>query len=179
MLVKSSSLQFLAVACLFVATGASAQTEPGVAPRGVWLSAGLGAGMFVSRANDAAFSGEASLTYRFGANLIVVRGAGAAELFGSGAGDIGLLFGRARVQPHRRTSIAAGLAVVGGCRAASTGLLGGSCDRVPTSIGIPVEAQVAWVPLRELGLGLVAFADVSQHLSFVGAALSIQVGRLW
>ena len=178
MLLKSSSLQLLAVVCLFVATRASAQTEPGVAPRGVWLSAGLGAGMFVTHSNDAAFAGEASLTYRFGANLIVVRGAGAAELFGSGAGDVGLLFGRARVEPHQRTSIAAGLAVVGGCRSTSTAVLGGHCDRAPTSIGIPVEAQVAWVPLRELGLGLVAFADVSRHLSFVGAALSLQVGRL-
>ena len=179
MLLKSSFLQLLAVGSLFVATGASAQTEPGVAPRGVWLSAGFGAGTFLSHANDAAFAGSASLTYRFGANLIVLRGAGVAELFGSGAGDVGLLFGRARVQPHRRTSIAAGLAVVGGCRSTSTAVLGGGCNRAPTSIGIPVEAQVVWVPLRELGLGLVAFADVSRHLSFVGAALSIQVGRLW
>ncbi len=173
-----SALTCASLCVLLIGPKVVAQTEQPRGERHAWLAAGLGPGVFLTGANDLAFAGDGSFTYNFGANVIVARAAGVAELFGSGAVDIGLLYGRAHQAAHIRTSIAVGLALVHGCRATSTVVLGGTCPQVPWSVGVPVEIQASWLAGSELGLGLVGFADVNRRLPFVGASLSILLGGL-
>ena len=137
-----------------------------------WLSVGLGAG-----SED--FAGHAALFYQHRANLFALRASATAGLFDDGIQDVALLYGRAHGPRDRwRLGLATGLAVVDGCIEPGEGSLFGDCEAQPTVVGVPVDAQVVWLPSEYVGLGLHGFADFNSVRSFGGVTLSLQLGRV-
>jgi hypothetical protein len=153
-------------------SSATAQADPSLPRDSYWLSAGLGAGT-----ED--FAGSASLSYQHGVHLLSLRAAGTAGLFDDGFGDVALLYGRATLAGDRRyrASAALGLAVVDGCESAGDGGLG-DCTDQGNPVGLPIEAQLSWLPTSYLGVGLYGFADFNRARSFAGVTLGLQVGRV-
>jgi hypothetical protein len=147
--------------------------KPRPQPDTYWLGAGLGAG-----SED--FAGHASLAYQHGPSLFSLRLAGTAGLFDDGFGDIGLLYGRATRQAGRRYRAAAaiGLAAVDGCETPGPGALFSTCEAPSTVLGLPLEAQLAWLPAEFLGIGLYGFADFNSLRSFAGVTFSLQLGKV-
>jgi len=137
-----------------------------------WLSVGLGVG-----SED--FAGHAALFYQHRANLFALRASATAGLFDDGIQDVALLYGRAYGPRNRwRLGLATGLALVDGCIEPGEGSLFGDCKARPTVVGVPVDAQVVWLPSEYVGLGLHGFADFNSLLSFAGVTLSLQLGRV-
>jgi len=139
-----------------------------------WLGAGLGLG-----SED--FGGQLNGSYQFGANVISLRIASTiastAGLFGDGFVDYGLLYGRATrgAGEHHLLAIAAGVAVVDGCRG---GGIFSDCRDVSAVIGLPLEFQASYRPGKLIGIGLYGFANLNRMRSFGGLTLGLQVGRL-
>ena len=168
----------LLVCSLGLATGSRAQDTnpiPAQAPLQrdlYWLSAGLGAG-----SED--FAGHAALFYQHRANFFALRASATAGLFDDGIQDVALLYGRAHGPRNRwRLGLATGVALVDGCIEPGEGSLFGNCDERPTVVGVPVDAQVVWLPSQYVGLGLHGFADFNSMRSFGGVTLSLQLGRV-
>lgn len=141
------------------------------APRDVfWVAAGLGAGT-----ED--FAGAAGVTYQHGVHLFSLRAAASAGLFEDGFSDIAVLYGRATrtARDRYRAGAAIGLAAVDGCVGGS---VFSSCQNQRTVVGLPLEAQLAWLPATFLGFGLYGFADFNRTRSFAGVTLSVQLGRV-
>lgn len=154
-------------------SSATAQAAPSLPRDSYWLSAGLGAG-----SED--FAGSASISYQHGVHLLSLRAAGTAGLFDDGFGDVALLYGRATRTGDRRyrASAALGLALVDGCETAGDGGLFGDCTDQGTPVGLPIEAQLFWLPTTFLGVGLYGFADFNRARSFAGVTLGVQLGRV-
>lgn len=162
----------------WLAAGAQAQTPPTAAPHTLWVSGGLGGATFLSGASEGAFAGLATINFGFGASLLTLRTGTVGELFGSSAWDGSVLYGHAFRGRYTRTTVSAGVGVAGGCHANSPTLLGGTCDVVPTGLAFPLQLSASLLPLHTVGIGIVAFADVSRHLSFAGAAVDLEIGKL-
>ena len=152
---------------------AAAQAAPSLPRDSYWLGAGLGAGT-----ED--FAGSAHISYQHGVHLLSLRAATTAGLFDDGFGDVALLYGRATRAGDRRyrASAALGLAVVDGCEKAGDGGLFGDCTDRGTHVGLPIEAQLSWLPTTFLGVGLYGFADFNGARSFAGVTLGVQLGRV-
>jgi hypothetical protein len=134
---------------------------------GYWLTGGVG---FGSRGGAAAVGGS----YRFGQNLLSARAAGTIAFFGDELWDIGVLYGRANQPSFIHFSLAAGIGAVGG---SGRETLFDPGERLPTTIGVPVEAQLFFRPVPLLGVGLYGFGNVNREESFVGLAAAVQLGR--
>jgi hypothetical protein len=86
--------------------------------------------------------------------------------------DYGLLFGRATPPTDLHASVAAGVGIVTVDRdSAGTRT---TTRRFP----VPVEAQVAWRPIRYFGVALCGFARFNNRQTFGGVTLGLQLGRL-
>jgi hypothetical protein len=135
-----------------------------------WVAAGLGVG-----SED--FAGDAGVSYQHGIHLFSFRVAASAGLFDDQFSDIALLYGRATrtARDRYRAGAAIGLAAVDGCVGGS---LFGDCQHRRTVVGLPLEAQLAWLPATFLGFGLYGFADFNRTRSFAGVTLSVQLGRV-
>ena len=47
-----------------------------------------------------------------------------------------------------------------------------------STIGLAIESQLIWAPVRAWGLGLYGFANINSERSFVGVLLSLPIGKL-
>jgi hypothetical protein len=138
-----------------------------------WVNFGLGKGSVGTHA----FALEANSSYQFGKSLITLRSAGTAELFGKSIGDYGLLYGIILKQQPTFVSFGVGLAFVGG--SISQGLFSTKePEKIGPTIGLPLEVQLFFRPARFLGIGLYGFANLNPEESFVGATISLQLGKL-
>jgi hypothetical protein len=146
------------------AGSASVQERPGT----YWLTAGLG---FGTRGGAGALGGS----YQIGQNLFSVRAAGTVAFFGDELWDAGVLYGRSLRPGVIHFSLAGGIAAVGGSRREA---LFDPDERIPTTVGFPVEVQLFFRPLRIVGFGLYGFGNVNREESFIGAAAAAQLGRL-
>ncbi len=118
----------------------------------------------------------ANLSYQFRTHLISLRGATSVAIFEDNVWDVGLLYGFATQSERFHTSFSFGVAVIGGSR--SDGLFSPS-ETIPTQFGFPLEANLYWRPLPNLGLGAYAAANINGDASFAGIGLSLQLfGRL-
>lgn len=135
----------------------------------IWVNAGLGVGT-----DD--ISGFVIASYQKGNNLLSIRGALSGDMIsGDEFWDIGVLYGRATSQQRYHASISAGLAIVGGKRDYGWSSSG---NDVPLTVGLPLKAQLNWLPTSVLGIGLQGFANINPEQSFAGLALSLQLGKL-
>jgi len=137
-----------------------------------WVSGGLGVG-----SED--FGGSANVAFQHGSHLFSLRTAATAGLFDDGFGDVALLYGYATPTSSRHHAGAAiGIAIVDGCVDPGDGGVFSSCIDQGTVIGLPIEAQLAWLPAKFLGIGLYGFGNINRRRSFGGVTLSLQVGRV-
>lgn len=170
--ITAAFVGLLALAPLSPGAVALAQEEvPARAEEYVWLGAGLGVG-----SED--FAGSANLSLQLGPHLFSLRVAGTAGLFDDGFGDVALLYGRATrdVESRYRAGLALGIAAADGCETPGAGALFSTCEDRRTVVGLPIEAQLVWLPAEFLGIGLYGFADLNRNRSFAGLTLTLQFG---
>jgi len=94
--------------------------------------------------------------------------------------DVGLLVGLAGQSRKGHASIAIGLARVTGSRSEGLDLFGtgtGREDIVPT-LGLPIELQLFGNIVRNLGLGLYAYANLNAEQVFGGITVNLRLGKL-
>ena len=154
---------------LLLSTHAEGASQSPVVPSRdrFWASAGLGVG-----SED--FGGSANVAFQHGSHLFSLRTAASAGLFDDGFGDVALLYGYATPTSRRHHAGAAiGIAIVNGC---VEGSVFSSCIDQGTVLGLPLEAQLAWLPTKFLGIGLYGFGNVNRMRSFGGVTLSLQLG---
>ena len=121
---------------------------------------------------------------QFGSNLVAVRVASAASIVGAivnaisgkpgetSANDYGLLFGHATRPAAVYASAAAGVGL------ATVDRDSAGTRTTTRRFTVPVEAQVAWRPIRYLGLVLCGFASLNSRQTFSGVTVGLQLGRL-
>jgi hypothetical protein len=134
-----------------------------------WVSGGVGVGT-IGVAGHIAGSVDARH------NVLTIRGATAAEIFGDDFWDVGFLYGRSLRRPSIYAALSAGVGIAGGTHA--SGFLGSNNTPKPQRFTVPLEAQVGWRPSAFLGLGVVLFASLNESGSFGGATLELQLGKL-
>jgi hypothetical protein len=149
--------------------GDSTWTQP---RRGAhWVTAGVG----VAAPDHHAFAGAAS--YQRGGTVLSLRAARVRRSTPDGKDygyyDAGLLLGRALRSGYAHASLGAGVAWVGGEREGAAG----EVERLPATLGIPLEVQLFVRPLDFMGIGVYGFGDWNRERSFAGVAASIQLGR--
>lgn len=106
-----------------------------------------------------------------------MRIVGCGELFGKSLNDYSILYGRAFTSSAFLASLGGGLGFVDG--SISNGLFSEEePEEIEMIIGLPLEAQLFWRPLRFLGLGLYGFANINSEESFYGCTLALQIGKL-
>ena len=138
-----------------------------------WLNFGIGAGSV----GEEGIAIAANLSYHFDKNLLSLRAVGNGELFGKTMSDYGLLYGRSLKQNSLFVSVGAGLALVEG--SISHGLFSNKePEKIGPTLGVPLELQLFWRPSSFLGIGLYGFANLNPEESFVGATISLQLGKL-
>ena len=133
-----------------------------------WLGLGLGAG-------SEGFAGSAHLSYQHGVHLLSLRYAATSGLFEDAFHDVAILYGRTTHTPDSRyrAGVALGVGLADGC---AGGGIFSNCSKKPTVVGLPVEAHLAWLPSRWIGLALYGFADFNKVRSFAGLTLGFLVG---
>ena len=103
------------------------------------------------------------------------------NLFGSSlppesAWDIGFLYGIGSTKGKSSITISSGVSFVGGMR------LGDDESNYKeisiSTIGLPVEAQVAWSFLQGFGLSVTLFGNINSEKSFGGVTLNLIFGKL-
>lgn len=52
------------------------------------------------------------------------------------------------------------------------------CTPQATVVGLPIEAQLAWLPSKVIGIALYGFANFNRVRSFAGLTFGLQVGSL-
>ena len=158
-----------------------------------WLKLGLGSGI---RNHMSGLSIGGNIAYQFGTNLLSIRSVFTGETqfrnffffnepFES-FWDIGTLYGKNIKTKYLFTSIAIGIGVIGGMRRGRYlytvyGWPGEThyYEKLPFfTIGIPIEAQISWIPTSFCGMGITAFANLNRRNSFVGILLSKLFGKL-
>ncbi len=141
----------------------------------LWASGGLGVG-------SDEFGVSANVAFQHGSHLFSLRTAATAGLFQDHDGfrDVALLYGYATPTSSRHHAGAAiGIAIVDACVDSEGGLFSSSsCIDQRTVLGLPIEAQLAWLPAKFLGIGLYGFGNVNRRRSFGGVTLSLQLGRV-
>ena len=116
---------------------------------------------------------ELSCVYQTGGYLVMARMCvtGVPTLIYQGppdeAGDYGLLGGFGTQRRNVHMHLAAGLGY-------TVGYYGGSFR----TIGVPLEAGVAWTPLPFAGVGLSLFGNLNARIPFAGLVLHLRAGKL-
>jgi hypothetical protein len=173
----------LAAALAAFAAHASRAAAQGAPPAhtAVWASFGMGRA-FLPQGADIGLHLEGS--YQFGSNVVSVRTGSASSIVNAiinaitgepgnvDAHDFAVLFGRATAPAQLYGSAAAGVGLVVADRD-SAGTRTSS-----QKFTVPVEGQVAWRPLRYLGLVLCGYASFNSVRTFSGVTLGLQLGRL-
>jgi hypothetical protein len=133
-----------------------------------WINLGIGGGTF-----EGVIS--ANVSYQFKRNILSIRGVETGEWYGNnGMWDIGILYGLATNPSHTQAAVGIGVALVGGKSEES--LL--PDNAIKKRIGLPIELQLFFRPIRFVGMGLYGFANINSEKSFVGVSLSLQFGKL-
>ena len=170
-----------ALACALVllplsANGMAAQV-PEQRSDAFWVSAGVG------RASVGLASGL-GLSYRSGPHLVSARllGGGPVDPFGTrtgtDVGEISIMYGRAGGGAVGVRSISAGVGLVSGEHRRRGGGFSPQVEEFGPTVGIPIEAQFIFSPIRFLGVGVTGFANLNAEASFAGALLSLHLGKL-
>jgi hypothetical protein len=137
--------------------------------RAYGLTAGLG---FGTRGGAGVVAGS----FQFDRHLLSARASGTVAFFGDELWDIGILYGRAVQTGVVHLSLGAGIAAVGGSHRET---LFDPGERIPTTVGLPVEAQLFFRPVPVLGVGVYGFGNFNDEESFLGAVAAVQLGRFW
>ncbi len=99
------------------------------------------------------------------------------DLLGDEINDVGLLycfpFGTERLH------LSAGIGIGGVWGSYGVGPSGSYREGLPFTVGVPVELQAFFRPLRFLGIGGYGFANINSAKSIAGAGLGVQFGRFW
>ena len=146
-----------------------------------WIAGGLGAGLPGVAAGIA-------LTWAAPDHIVSLRYAASSEIniFGPSPWeqvfDVGLLYGVYSSSQYGFASIAGGVSYVNGVRrgkSVATSLFGEEFEKDPfQTVGIPLEAQLFFRPVRVLGIGIYLYADINSEMSTVGGLISLQIGYL-
>ena len=138
-----------------------------------WLNIGFGPASVGD--DDGVF--HTNISYQWNKNIITIRALSCGEMFGRSLNDYSLLYDRVICSNKILVSIGAGLGVVNG--KISHGLFSTEeNETIPTTIGLPFEAQIFWRPLKFLGIGLYGVANINSEETFYGLALGLQLGKL-
>ena len=143
----------------------------------LWVNAGVG------RASVGPALGL-GLSYRSGSHIASARllGGGPFDLFGPGYGtdvaEISFMYGRAGGGALGGRSISAGVGLVSGEHRREGGRFSPQVEEFGPTVGIPIEAQFIFSPIRFLGVGVTGFANLNTEASFAGALLSLHLGKL-
>lgn len=160
----------LAILLLVSLPADAASQSPDVPSRDrFWVSGGLGGG-------SEGWGVSANVAFQHRSHLFSLRWA-ATTGFDDAVSDVALLYGYATPTSSRNHAGAAiGIAIVEPCFD-SDGLFS-SCIEQRTVLGLPIEAQLAWLPAKSLGIGLYGFGNINRIRSFGGVTLSLQFGRV-
>jgi len=165
------------IGLLTAAGGAAQQAAPPA--RTWWVSLGAGYGQLDESADA---GGHVALSFQSGARVLSIRVAAVASLLENLFGpsgtpdavtDVAVLYGRGTSRGTVRGSAGIGLGA-----AQVSVLSSGSIRQGTWYLTLPLEAQLAWRPLRFLGVGLYAFASFNSGQSFGGLSVMLQGGRL-
>jgi hypothetical protein len=142
-----------------------------------WLHVGVGWATRESL-SGASPAGIVGASWQPGASIYSVRWTMTEDLafFGGeeyALNEFAVLYGRGTRPGFLHASASAGIAWVTGERQADTGR-----PEDVSTVGLPVELQLALRVLPYLGVALSGVANYNREESFAGAVLSVQVGRL-
>jgi hypothetical protein len=171
-----NSIMILITGLLLLWTSANtinAQSSKGnLTDKYYWLDLGLGRSTV-----DEGGGFHMGATYQFGRNMLSLRATLNGELFGKTIGDYGLLYGYALASSRILSSFGVGISLVSG--SISKGLFSEEeAETIGPTIGLPLEAQLVWRPLKFMGIGLHGYANINPEESFTGATLCIHIGKL-
>ena len=147
-----------------------------------WFDLGIGG-------SNRGVTSQVSFSVQKGIHLITIRHIYNTEfnIFGPSPSetvwDISMLYGRSWKSKSAMVSISGGLGLVGGVRRGdyicSDGWFSSKYQKCPFStIGLPLDVQLIWMPFRFLGLGIQGFANLNSEKSFHGLVANLQIGRL-
>jgi hypothetical protein len=96
--------------------------------------------------------------------------------------DAGVMFGKAFQKDNYFLSASVGIGIVGGLKNNSVIALYPEghqyISEIFKTIGIPIQAQAHFIPLRFIGVGLEGIANVNPKYSIWGVMVSLQLGGL-
>jgi hypothetical protein len=136
-------------------------------PKQFWVNGGLSIG----HPGDF-FAPQASFTYRFGNRIVSVRCCGTWSFDGPvNINDIGVLYGISK--KTRLFLLGGGIGV--------SYVRGYSFDdhEEGFTIGLPVEIQTFVTPFKFVGVGVYWFGNFNLKRNFYGAALCLQIGKVY
>lgn len=136
---------------------------------------GLGLGLGLGSED---IGGNVNLNYQHGVHLASLRLAATSGLFDYGLYDVALLYGRGTrptIRSPYRAAVGLGIALADGCPGGS---VFSDCVDQPMVVGLPLEARLAWLPAKTIGVELYGFANFNHIQSFAGLTLGLQVGSL-
>ncbi len=143
-----------------------------------WINLGLGTGTSIN-APDVSVSGPAAqisfngmLTDKLFATLETTAVVESEGLIDRSIVDLGLLLGYKSKHPKWYWSGAAGIAYTKAEIEYNGRYWYGSTEE--TSVGIPVQGQLFWTPVKHFGIGLIGHAVASRN-SYAVAMLGIQI----
>lgn len=111
----------------------------------------------------------------FDRHVLSLRAVSTDQALGDELWEIAVLYGRATATEHVFLSAGVGTAVVGGTRYPRV-FGGGEGEDFEPIIGFPLEGQIAWTPVRAVGIGVHAFANVNTAHPVGGVALTLRLG---
>jgi len=162
-----------------------------------WVNLGVGASSFSSFGSSLGIN----VSYQIKANLISFRYVYNAKFKGEifttyvprseKIRDFGVLYGLSVKSKEGFASISVGLSIVNGLKRGKYLYSVSNCSGVFfclaetryyeklrfTTVGIPIEIQL-FLTGENVGIGIYGFANINPESSFVGALLSLQLGKL-
>ena len=150
-----------------------------------WVGAGMGYGSVPKADFQENVGLTLNATYQSGRHLLSARSAYAGEYNGEALQDYALLYGRAisvdlprpRFTARFTASVAAGAGYVNAVVVYEAEGSPTIASEYGDTVGLALEAQ-SFVRLSVVGVGVYGFANVNPEASFLGATLSLQLGRL-
>ncbi len=159
--------------------------ESSVKKKTFWFNFGLGTGASAdsnspwaqgSSNSESDMAGSINATAQFGKHAFSLRFVTGQALFEESFWDLGVLYGLATKPSVFHFSGGIGISLVGGTSGENFFFF--STKKVSTTLGLPLEIQLSWRPLRFLGLCAYGFANLNKHHTFGGVTLCVQLGKL-
>lgn len=116
------------------------------------------------------------ITFDYNRHVFSARGLSSDTAPANEFWDIALLYGRSMNFESIYLSAAVGTSVIGG-KGYSDLFGAGTPQNIETTLGFPLEGQVAWEPTRFLSLAVYTFMNVNTEQPLAGAALSVRIGN--